>query len=248
MHRSTAKRHHELSGLNKKFRHELKYYISQIEYDILSKRIGALLPQDKHSIDDRGYLIRSLYFDNIYDDDLYQKNYGVLKRKKIRIRTYNKSDSVIKLERKHRYGEYICKETVPITRDEYSKLCNRDFHFLKTKTESHLYRDFYLLLRSERLQPKVIVDYVREAYVGEESDVRITFDKQLSAGINTHDLFNPNLVTKEALAFPELILEVKFNEYLPTYIRRVLNLDSHERSAISKYVICREVGMDFYKQ
>ncbi|MBM7570000.1 polyphosphate polymerase domain-containing protein [Aquibacillus albus] len=248
MHRYQPKRQHELSGINKKFRHELKYYINQLDYEILRKRIGTVLPQDKHAVSEKGYLIRSLYFDNIYDDDLYQKSYGLLKRKKIRIRTYNKSDSVIKLERKHRYGEYICKESAPITRAEYSKLRKRDYQFLRDKEGSYLYRDFYLLLRSERLTPKVIVDYTREAYVGEESEVRITFDKQLSASTNSLDVFNPSLVTKEALTFPKLIMEVKFNEYLPSYIRRILHLDSHERSAISKYVICREAGMDFFKQ
>lgn len=230
----------------KKFRHELKYYINQFEYEFLKVKLKAILNQDKHSIDEAGYHIRSLYFDNLYNNDLYEKNYGILKRKKIRIRIYNKSDSVIKLERKYRYGEYICKESASLTRDEYEKLLRYDYDFL-LKKDKPLYKDFYLYLRSENLTPKVIVDYIREAYIGEESDLRITFDKQLSASTNSLDIFNTNLVTVEALDYPRLIMEVKFNEYLPSFVRQVLNLGSHNRSAISKYVICRELGMKFNK-
>jgi hypothetical protein len=230
----------------KKFRHELKYYINQLEYENLRKKLKIVLQQDQHSVDDAGYHIRSLYFDNLYDTDLYEKNYGILKRKKIRIRIYNNRDSVIKLERKYRYGEYICKESVSLTRDEYEQLVNYQYDFLLNK-DKPLYRDFYFYLRSENLNPKVIVDYVREAYVGVESDVRITFDKQLSASTNSLNIFNEKLATVEALPYPKLIMEVKFNEFLPTLVRKIVNLDSHNRSAISKYVICRELGMKFHK-
>jgi hypothetical protein len=232
---------------HKKFRHELKYYIHNHEYEILRAKLSAVLRPDPFSISERGYHIRSLYFDNLYDRDLHQKNYGTLRRKKLRIRIYNVSDQVIKLERKHRYGEFICKESVSLTKDEYQKLLNDDYGFLKEK-EAILYHDFYHYLRSERLKPKVIVDYTREAYIGDVSDVRITFDKELSAAVNSVDIFNKNLVTVEALPPPLLIMEVKFNEFLPSYIRNLIHLDSHQRSAISKYVICRETGMNFYKE
>lgn len=230
----------------KKYRHELKFYINQFEYEILRKNVQAVLKQDKNSVNENGYLIRSLYFDNLYDTDLYEKNYGILRRKKIRIRIYNKSDSVIKLERKHRYGEYICKESAALQKEEFYQLLNDRNDFLLKKDQA-IYKDFYHYLRSEHLSPKVIVDYVREAYVEEESDVRITFDKNLSTGINSTDIFSENLVTIEALKPPVLIMEVKFNEYLPSYIRRVLNLESHNRAAISKYVICRESILKFNK-
>jgi hypothetical protein len=179
-------------------------------------------------------------------NDLFEKNYGILKRKKIRIRIYNKSDAVIKLERKYRYGEYICKESAALTKDEYYKLLAYDYDFLLKKDEP-LFKDFYLYLRMEKLSPKVIVDYVREAYVGEESDVRITFDKQLSASTSSLQLFSDQLATVETLPYPQLIMEVKYNEFLPTMVQRILDLDSHHRSAISKYVICREAGMKFNK-
>lgn len=231
----------------KKLRHELKYYINLSEYEILREKLKFILKKDNFSVDENGYHIRSLYFDNALDNDLYEKSFGIFKRKKFRIRIYNKSDKVIKLEKKNRYGEMINKESLTISKDEYDKILSWNYDFLLEK-EDPLARDFYLFLRSEHMSPKIIVDYVREAYIGDIEDVRVTFDKCLSAGLNSIDLFEKNMVTIEALTFPMMIMEVKYNSYLPDYIRDILQLDGHHRSAISKYVICRESNMNFYKQ
>ncbi|MCM3790862.1 polyphosphate polymerase domain-containing protein [Domibacillus indicus] len=229
----------------KKFRHELKFYITERDYELMREKIGLLLPQDQYSVDERGYLIRSLYFDNVHDHDLIQKNNGVFRRKKFRIRTYNYSDSVIRLEKKSRQGEYILKSSVPITRSEYTRLLEWDYAFLQEK-EGPLYQEFYYYLNSYYMKPRVIVDYVREAYVGPMSNIRITFDKELSFVTNTIDLFDQSGVSEEVLDYPKTILEVKYDEFLPDYIRQVLQLDSHNRSAISKYVHCRMASIRYH--
>ncbi|MGM7684397.1 polyphosphate polymerase domain-containing protein [Cytobacillus sp. Hm23] len=231
----------------KKLRHELKFYINVSEYNILREKLQTILQRDHNAIDEEGYHIRSLYFDNCVDNDLFEKTYGIYKRKKFRIRIYNYSDKIIKLEKKSRYGEYVCKESLKLTKSEFDKLLGWDYDFLRSK-ESTLAKDFYLYLRSEHMSPKVIVDYVREAYIEHIEDVRITFDKYLSTSNNSTDLFNPDLVTYEVLKYPLMIMEVKYNSYLPDYIRDILQLDSHHRSAISKYVICRENRIQYYHQ
>lgn len=230
----------------KKLRHELKFYINMHEYELLRKKLQMILQRDKHTVNEDGYHIRSLYFDNVFDNDLYEKSYGIFKRKKFRIRIYNLSDDVIKLEKKNRFGEMINKESLSISRNEYEQLLSWDYDFLRERNDP-LAKDFYLYLRSQHMAPKVIVDYVREAYTEDLEDVRITFDKFLSTGCNSLDIFEKNMVTIEALQYPLLIMEVKFNSFLPDYIRAILQLDSHHRSAISKYAICREENMRFYK-
>ncbi|MGN7400915.1 polyphosphate polymerase domain-containing protein [Cytobacillus praedii] len=231
----------------KKLRHELKFYINVSEYELLRKKLQIVLKKDENMVNEEGYHIRSLYFDNVYDSDLFEKNYGIYKRKKFRVRIYNQSDHIIKLEKKNRYGEMINKESISISRDEYERLLMWDYDFLLDKKASAA-KDFYLFMRTQHMSPKIIVDYVREAYMENIEDVRITFDKYLSAGINSIDIFEKDIVTIEALNEPSMIMEVKFNSYLPDYIRDILQLDSHQRSAISKYVICREAGMTYYKQ
>lgn len=229
----------------KRYRHEYKYYINQMEYEILRKKLDVILTKDAHSTGNDGYLIRSLYFDNAFDRDLEQKNYGILRRKKFRIRIYNHSDAVIKLEKKSRQGEYILKTSVPITREEYNRILVEDYEFLKEKKDD-LYLEFYTFLQAEFLRPRIIVDYVREAYVGPVNDIRITFDKELSFVSNSLDIFDPEGIQQEVLTFPTLILEVKYNNFLPDYIHQLLQLDSHIRSAISKYVLCRLAAIEYH--
>lgn len=231
----------------KKFRHELKYYITENDYLTLRRKISTILKQDKHSIDQKGYLIRSLYFDNVHDHDLVHKNYGILRRKKFRVRIYNHSDKVIKLEKKSRQGEYILKTSADITREEYERLLDWDYEFLKEKgKEKPIYKEFYHYLNSDYMRPRVIVDYVREAYIGTIGNVRITFDKELSVVINSTDLFNQNNISQEVIQSPLMILEVKYDEFLPDYIRKLLQLDAHNRSAISKYVLCRLKSIEYH--
>lgn len=229
----------------KRFRHELKYFINEKDYATLRDKISLVLTQDLHSVSRDGYLIRSLYFDNVYDHDLIQKNSGIFRRKKFRIRTYNYSEDVIKLEKKSRQGEYILKSSVSITREEYEQILDWDYDFLLKKT-GQLYQEFYYYLTSSQMRPRVIVDYVREAYVGTLGNVRVTFDKELSFVTNSVDLFEKHPVSEEVLDYPKTILEVKYDEFLPEYVRQLLQLESHQRSAISKYVHCRMASIRYH--
>lgn len=222
----------------RRFRHELKYFIHYREYEGLRNRLKTLLAKDSFAAMDGSYHIRSLYFDDMYESALYDKTFGVFRREKYRIRIYNKSDAVIKLERKTKYDQYICKESKILSRSQYEMILKNDVEFL-LDTGSSLCRDFYIKVRDSQLKPSVIVDYEREAYVFKYSDVRITFDKMLSAGINSYDIFDKNLVTVNAFKEPVMILEVKYNDFLADSVRDLLQLKSHEFTAASKYVICR---------
>ncbi|OXM86656.1 polyphosphate polymerase domain-containing protein [Paenibacillus rigui] len=229
----------------RQLRHELKYYISYPEYLSLRIRLKAVMKQDKHSVDESGYHIRSLYFDDAFDTSLYEKNYGVFQRNKYRIRVYNKSDAVINLERKSKFESYISKEGLRLTRGEYDQLMGGEFEFLKGKPGG-LAQDFYLECKNHLMKPRVVVDYVREAYTMEAGDVRVTFDKDLMSSIASLDIFDPDLIVRQAFDLPYLVMEVKYNNYLPDVVRRILLLDAHQRSAISKYVICREISMNYH--
>ena len=118
-------------NLNTKvFRHEFKYYINFFEYHKLRLRLNKIFQSDKYSNSNGDYHIRSLYFDDQKSSAIFEKQSGVLSRKKYRIRIYNLNDNVIKLERKNRVGQFINKESVSITRDEYNKIINNDIDFL----------------------------------------------------------------------------------------------------------------------
>ena len=223
--------------LGNKLRHEQKYYINQREYLLLKNSLKHLMKRDEFSDKDGCYHVRSLYFDDVYDTSLYEKNYGVFSRQKYRIRIYNRSDNVIKLECKSKYGEFISKESKNISKDNYHALMNNDISFMEK--EFGLLNKFYTRNACTRLNPKVIVDYEREAYVIPAGDVRITFDKDLQAGFNTNDIFDNNVSTVNVLENSLIVLEIKYNDFIPAYLQSILNLSSHTRCAISKYVMCR---------
>ena len=222
-------------------RHELKFYINAAQHEVLSRTLRALLDKDKHADEHGNYHIRSLYFDTIFDDALHEKIAGTQNRNKYRIRIYNCSDSFIRMECKSKYGNYIAKRQANISRDLCEQLMTGDPSGLEN-TSSGLLREVFREMRLHLLRPVVIVDYIREAYLHPVEDVRITFDKQLRTGLFSHDLFNPNLPTISPLSQDQVILEVKFNNYLPAYLKEVLSLAAgwSQRSAISKYTLCRQ--------
>lgn len=222
-------------------RHELKYYINNAHYQVLSRLLRALLDRDKHADENGEYHIRSLYFDSIFDEALHEKIAGTQNRNKYRIRIYNCSDSFIRMECKSKYGNYIAKRQAVISRDLCEQLKTGDPSGLEN-TSSGLLREVFREMRLNLLRPVVIVDYIREAYLHPVEDVRITFDKQLRTGLFSHDLFNPDLPTISPLSSELVILEVKFNNFLPEYIKEVLSLAAgwSQRSAISKYTLCRQ--------
>lgn len=222
-------------------RHELKFFISPIQYQVLSRTLRAVLQPDPHGDERNQYHIRSLYFDTWNDSALYDKINGSADRDKYRIRIYNFSDRVIRLECKSKFRDLISKRSVSISRDLAEQLISADPTGLDT-TASGLVSDVFREMRTHLLHPVVIVDYLREAWLHPAEEVRITFDMQLRTGVGSIDLFNPTLPTVPPFDHDEIILEVKYNQVLPPYIEGVLTWalrDGAVRSAISKYVWCR---------
>ncbi len=222
-------------------RHELKFFITPLQYEVLSRTLKATLNPDPHGNEKNQYHIRSLYFDTFDDAALYDKVNGSANRSKYRIRIYNFSDRMIRLECKSKYRDLISKRSVRITRDLAEQLISADPTGLES-TASGLMGDVYREMRTRLLHPVVIVDYLREAYLHPAEEVRITFDMQLRSGLGRVDMFNPDVRTVPPFDHNEIILEVKYNQVLPPYIANILSFalrDGAVRSAISKYVYCR---------
>ena len=56
----------------KKYRHELKHEISYADLLAVRQRMRAIAKIDPHAVDGK-YMIRSLYFDNMWDKALKEK-------------------------------------------------------------------------------------------------------------------------------------------------------------------------------
>ena len=219
-------------------RHELKYFINPAELEALRARLRPALALDSHCAGGRPYAIRSLYFDDIDDTAFYDKQAGVMHRDKYRIRIYRHSDREIFLERKRKIGELIQKTSVQITRRLCEQLMAGDPSGLY-KSENPLLRDVYVQMRTRLMRPRVLVDYEREAYLHPAEDTRITFDLNLRSALSSRNLFDPGVPTVCPLDRDTQIMEVKYDNYLPDYVAGLLSGIEAERSAVSKYVLCR---------
>ncbi len=225
-----------------RLRHELKYNIDWFQYQVLRRKLAAVLESDPHAGPDGRYYIRSLYFDDFKNSALCDKTCGVGRRKKYRLRIYNCSDEFIKFERKTKLDQYVFKENVRLTREEADRIIAGDVNFL-AESENHLLKTFYVESRSSFLRPVVLVDYHREAYVHPVGNVRITFDIGLHTNIGSVTLFDSQCFTVRVSEEQDVILEVKFDDVLPQHIRGLFPNTIRPRSAIGKYAICRTTKM-----
>ncbi|MEK3714593.1 MULTISPECIES: polyphosphate polymerase domain-containing protein [unclassified Paenibacillus] len=221
------------------FRSELKFFINHHQYLIIRQRLQSLMDADRNANEGGEYHIRSLYFDDMNNTALADKLGGLRERAKYRIRIYNIQDDIIHFEKKIKMDDYIAKIKEPLTREMYDEIMAGNYEVLNVP-ESPLFMELYNQMRHNLLRPKVIVDYVREPYVCHSGNVRITFDKELRTGLHAMDIFSKDLQPVQALDGNFIIFEVKFDEYLPDYIRIALQLEGLHRQSASKYVICRK--------
>lgn len=224
-----------------KLRHEYKYYINALVYHELQERFRHVLQIDRHMKEGEGYLISSLYFDDPSNSAMDEKKDGTRFREKYRIRLYNNKDDLIKLECKKKFNNYISKQWARLSREEYDRIIYGDYDFLISRPEK-VCRMLYAHHNFKLLRPVTVVEYLREAYVHPLGNVRITFDKNLSASIGDLDVFNQNYETVRVPLQGMMILEIKYDDYIPDYIRKIVHSEHMIKSAISKYVLCRDIN------
>lgn len=234
------KRSSYLANLRKKdqFRHELKYFIHAAGLLELKSRLRLTMDRDIHA-DKRGnYHVRSLYFDDIYDSAAQTKLAGLEERKKYRLRMYNHNADNIRLECKKKSDAGITKRSLWVSSQAAEALIWSE-RLPKAELKQPLGREVQAQLTTARLRPVVIVDYLREAYVMPYQDIRITLDKRLAVGLNTVGFFDRSLPSMPVLEPGFHILEIKFNDFLPSYYRDLLQGIPAQRSAASKFLLCR---------
>ena len=223
-------------------RQELKFGITYMDYAMLRTRLRHVMQLDPFATANGTYHIRSCYFDNFDNKVLTQKKEGYLNRDKYRVRIYNKDASVMKLERKSKRNNTTFKSKCPITKWEFQQLCIGQFDWLQ-HDERELMRDLYTEMHYSCLRPVNVVDYVREAYMYPYGNVRITFDHRVQSSMRNIDIANKNLPMVDVLDRNEVILEVKYDNYLPEVIRLLLQGINVKQEAYSKYQLSRMYGL-----
>lgn len=222
-----------------KFRNEWKHEITPTDMITLRARLRAVAKPESHG-ENGTYDIRSLYFDDQFDTALREKINGVNMREKFRIRYYENDIGFIRLEKKSKINGLCNKQQVMVYADEVRQILSGDTEWMRTD-ERGLIKELYFKMKSRGLRPRTIVDYKRDAFVFPAGNVRVTLDYNIRTGLGNIDFLNPSSVTVP-VTDNTIILEVKWDEYLPDIIRDAVNLEGRRSSAFSKYAACRVYG------
>ncbi|MBR6476099.1 MAG: polyphosphate polymerase domain-containing protein [Lachnospiraceae bacterium] len=220
------------------FRHEVKHEINLLDMLQIRQRLNAVAYPDPHAIKGR-YLIRSLYFDNLYDKALMEKVNGLSRREKFRIRFYNGDTSVIHLEKKSKIDHLGNKQSAPLTKEEAQAIVDGDIEWM-LDSKYPVVKELYTKMKMQGLAPKTIVDYTREPFIYPAGNVRVTLDYNIRSGMYCTDFLNPDCVTMPVSE--AIILEVKWDGFLPDIIRDAVSIPDRREGSFSKYEACRMYG------
>jgi len=221
------------------FRHEWKIEIDTADHYAIRQRLKPIASIDSHATDGK-YFIRSLYFDDPTDRALREKIDGVNRREKFRIRYYNRDTSLLHLEKKSKLNGLCNKQSATITADQARAIVNDDLSWMMNSSIP-LVQELYCKMRSQGLCPKTIVDYMREPFVYRPGNVRVTFDYDIRTGLSCTDFLDSNCTTVPA-GDALVLMEVKWDAFLPDIIRDAIQMPGRRASAFSKYARCRIYG------
>lgn len=226
------------------YRVENKYLVSDADILVLSARLEPVMEQDIHQ-SGSCYPIRSLYFDDMNNSCMQENDAGVDNRKKYRIRTYDPSSGVIHLEIKEKVRGLTNKHSCSISKAEYDQIFDGTMPFIQDGRKQ--INELMLRRKCSAMEPKVIISYERTAFVHPSGNVRITFDRNILAGFSLGSFFEdrlPDMVP--VLPAGMHILEVKYDEFLPDFIAKQLELGKLRQTAFSKYYLGRLAAQGDY--
>ena len=229
--------------MNEVLRQEKKYLMNAVESERLRGILEKVMIVDAHN-GTEGYKIRSLYFDTLNNDDYYDKIEGIELRRKIRLRIYDPEASFAMLELKQKEGPYQRKRSLRLCREDAEALVAGRYSVL-FRYEEPFAAECYGLLHRRCYIPKTIVEYRRKAYIARENKIRITLDTAILATESCMDLFSPKLNMYPVIDAFNGVLEVKFNGFLLSYIKDLLQMADRSELSVSKYCLARRAGMKF---
>lgn len=229
--------------MNEVLRKEKKILLTIDEYYRIKEKLKKVISLDKNS-KDNGYTVRSLYFDTIDDKDFESKENGLEIRRKIRLRNYGADSNFANLEMKQKQGEFQKKRSLKLSKEDAKKLIDGNNSILLKYSESFAY-ECYCLMNMYCYRPKAVVEYKRDAFIVKENKIRITLDHDIKATESNFDIFDNNLNQNLMMNNFFVVLEVKYDGFLLSYVKDLLkDIDKREIS-ISKYCLGRSISKHY---
>lgn len=225
------------------WRHELKFVLPTSFMPRLRDAFAPHVALDFfcRSRSGQNYTVRSIYFDSLELDFFFEKMDGFDVRKKLRVRTYDApgdhENAFIEIKRKH--GRYGFKDRLKVPLGNVYDVLDLDYEDWQAMVPSYGNQRILGRMRNlsakKNLQPTLLVTYDREAMVGvDNSRHRVTFDCNMRALKNPtlDDIFSEELVP---VFKDEFVLELKFDEWMPDWMGRVIKDFDLTVGSYSKY-------------
>ena len=216
---------------------EQKYVISVFTFLAIRKQFEALMFSDKYS-GSEGYKVRSLYFDSILDTDLHDSLDGVLTKGKIRLRIYGHDDQQVKLEYKRKHGTDGFKHVLKLTRKQARDMINGDYSFLPG-IDDPLALKLYTRMIEGSYRPVSLIEYNRRAYTYPVNNVRVTFDSDIRTSCVPDAFFDEYPALFPMGDVDKGVLEVKYENFLPSIVKDLIHIVDRIHEAYSKYMYSR---------
>ena len=229
-----------------KYRHELKYICSDIELRVVEQKLRTVMCPDVHADENGEYLIRSVYFDDFHRSRFFENEDGVDPREKFRIRAYNCSDGRITLEKKIKSHGMTAKKSCLIDRETCRRMLAGES--VRDRLGQHPLLDDWILQRETvGLRPVMLGEYVRKPYVYRLGNVRITYDRYISASLRAQDMFERRISRIAVLPTGYHVLEVKYDDFLPDVIYQLIDSGHMRQTTFSKFYLgCKAIGGNVY--
>lgn len=229
--------------LKKVLRNEKKFLLDPVEASNISSCISKILMKDPHN-DASGYIVRSLYFDTVYNSDFMNKEFGLEKRKKIRLRLYDPKLDYAFLEMKQKDGSLQYKRSLKVNKQDALELIKGNYSVLLTYDQPFA-TELFSVMNMEMYRPAAVVQYNRKAYIAKENNIRITFDSNIIANESNFNIFDEKLLLYPVFDKYNTVLEVKYNGFLLSYIKDIIRDANKSEVSVSKYSLSRTIGMHF---
>jgi hypothetical protein len=221
---------------------EIKYLVDRTTRTALARDLMAFMRPDIHADAEGCYMVRSLYFDTADYLAYDEKTDGASVRHKLRIRAYGQDPSQtphVRLEVKSRYLNYIHKISVDVSREDYAEieraLKRRTLPPARLMGDGGVSKEFFRLQRMYNMEPRVIVQYRRQAFERMELNrIRVNFDDELLATRNL-GLLDPLRGARRLLQYGHAVFEIKVDNVLPYWLHTLIAKYNLQNEAVSKY-------------
>ena len=224
------------------YRHEYKYVCTAVQAEIIKCRIKGLMKLDDHTSADGSYNIRSLYFDDVFHTAYFANENGTEPRDKFRIRIYNCDTTNIFLEKKQKCRGMTIKDSCLLSIAQAETLISGEDVVLD-RDSPQLLREFAARSQLQKLHPAVIVDYDRIPFVYPLGNVRVTFDRNIASSNQVSRFFEKDIAKRLVMESGQQVMEVKWDQSLPDYIKQCLQTNGLPRTALSKFYFCSKYNL-----